>query len=145
MNAEKVLADGEGVTLGRMARFHGQHILSPRHGVAIHINAFNFPAWGMAEKAATALLAGMPVLTKPATSSAMVSHRIMEILVEKAVLPEGDTPHHGKLMDLLMLTVTGGMERTEAQFAKLLLASGFRLVRVCPTATHQSIVEAVLA
>jgi len=85
----KVLADGEGVTLGRMARFHGQHILTPRHGVAIHINAFNFPAWGMAEKAATALLAGMPVLSKPATSSAIVSHRIMELLVEKAVLPEG--------------------------------------------------------
>lgn len=65
------------------------------------------------------------------------------LLILEAVLPEGDTPHHGKLMDLLMLTVTGGMERTEAQFAGLLRASAFRLVRVCPTATHQSIVEAV--
>jgi oxepin-CoA hydrolase/3-oxo-5,6-dehydrosuberyl-CoA semialdehyde dehydrogenase len=85
----RVLADGEGVTLGRMARFHGQHILTPRHGVAIHINAFNFPAWGMAEKAAVALLAGMPVLTKPATSSAIVSHRIIELLALKSVLPAG--------------------------------------------------------
>jgi 3,4-dehydroadipyl-CoA semialdehyde dehydrogenase len=57
--------------------------------VAVHINAFNFPAWGLAEKAAAALLAGMPVLTKPATSSAVVSHRIVEILVERAVLPAG--------------------------------------------------------
>src|SRR5712691_5746454 len=83
------LVDGEGVTLGRSPRFHGQHISVPREGAAVHINAFNFPAWGFAEKAAAALLAGMPVLSKPATSSAMVAHRVMEILVEKKVLPEG--------------------------------------------------------
>jgi oxepin-CoA hydrolase/3-oxo-5,6-dehydrosuberyl-CoA semialdehyde dehydrogenase len=85
----RCLVDGEGVTLGRSPRFHGQHIAVPRAGVAVHINAFNFPAWGLAEKAATALLAGMPVLSKPATSSAMVAHRILEVLVEKAALPEG--------------------------------------------------------
>jgi oxepin-CoA hydrolase/3-oxo-5,6-dehydrosuberyl-CoA semialdehyde dehydrogenase len=85
----RVLADGEGVTLGRSPRFHGQHILVPRHGVAVHVNAFNFPAWGFAEKAAVALLAGVPVLTKPATSSSMLAHRMVEVLVEKAVLPSG--------------------------------------------------------
>jgi len=85
----KFLVDGEGIQLGRSARFHGQHIAVPRHGVAVHINAFNFPAWGFAEKAAVALLAGMPVLSKPATSSAMVAHRIMELLAEKKLLPEG--------------------------------------------------------
>ena len=85
----KFLVDGEGVQLGRSVRFHGQHISVPRHGVAVHVNAFNFPAWGFAEKAAVALLAGMPVLAKPATSSAMVAHRIMEILAEKKILPEG--------------------------------------------------------
>jgi oxepin-CoA hydrolase/3-oxo-5,6-dehydrosuberyl-CoA semialdehyde dehydrogenase len=85
----RLLVDGEGVTLGRSPRFHGQHIQVPRHGVAVHVNAFNFPAWGFAEKAAVALLAGMPVVSKPATSSALVAHRIMEILVEKAILPEG--------------------------------------------------------
>src|SRR6266849_3039062 len=89
LGAAKFLIDGEGVQLGRSPRFHGQHINVPRHGVAVHINAFNFPAWGLAEKAASALLAGMPVLSKPATSSAMVAHRVMEILVEKMVLPEG--------------------------------------------------------
>src|SRR6267142_3011873 len=89
LGASKVLVDGEGMQLGRSPRFHGQHICVSRHGVAAHINAFNFPAWGLAEKAASALLAGMPVLSKPETSSAMVAHRVMEIFVEKRVLPDG--------------------------------------------------------
>ena len=89
LGAAKVLLDGEGVQLGRSPRFHGQHIFTPRRGVAVHVNAFNFPAWGFAEKAAVALLAGMPVLSKPATSSAMVAHRIVEVLAEAKLLPEG--------------------------------------------------------
>jgi 3,4-dehydroadipyl-CoA semialdehyde dehydrogenase len=89
LGATKVLVDGEGVSLGRTPRFHGQHLQVARPGVAVHINAFNFPAWGLAEKAACALLAGMPVLSKPATSSALVAHRIMEVLVEAKSLPEG--------------------------------------------------------
>jgi len=89
LGAAKFLVDGESTQLGRSPRFHGQHVCVPRTGVAVHINAFNFPAWGFAEKAAAALLAGMPVLSKPATSSAMVAHRIMEILVDMKILPEG--------------------------------------------------------
>jgi oxepin-CoA hydrolase/3-oxo-5,6-dehydrosuberyl-CoA semialdehyde dehydrogenase len=85
----RFVVDGEGIPLGRTPRFHGQHIAVPRRGVAVHINAFNFPAWGFAEKAAVALLAGVPVVSKPATSSAMVAHRITELLVEKKALPEG--------------------------------------------------------
>jgi 3,4-dehydroadipyl-CoA semialdehyde dehydrogenase len=85
----RFLVDGEGIQLGRSARFHGQHVAVPRHGVAVHINAFNFPAWGFAEKAAVALLAGMPVLSKPATTSAMLAHRIMGLIVEKNLLPDG--------------------------------------------------------
>jgi oxepin-CoA hydrolase/3-oxo-5,6-dehydrosuberyl-CoA semialdehyde dehydrogenase len=85
----KVLVDGDGAALGRSARLFGQHVHVPREGVAVHINAFNFPAWGLGEKAACALLAGMPVIVKPATSTAMVAHRIVEILVEGGVLPEG--------------------------------------------------------
>jgi oxepin-CoA hydrolase/3-oxo-5,6-dehydrosuberyl-CoA semialdehyde dehydrogenase len=85
----RFLVDGEGMQLGRSPRFHGQHVCVPRAGVAVHINAFNFPAWGFAEKAAGALLAGMPVLSKPATSSAMVAHRIMELIVDKRILPDG--------------------------------------------------------
>jgi len=89
LGARKFLVDGEGLQLGRSARFHGQHVALPRHGVAVHINAFNFPAWGFAEKAAVALLAGMPVLTKPATSSAMVAFRVVETLIQKKLLPDG--------------------------------------------------------
>ena len=85
----KVLADGEGVPLGRSARLYGQHLLSPRHGVAVHINAFNFPAWGMGEKMAVALLAGMPVISKPATSTALMAHRIAELWVASGALPAG--------------------------------------------------------
>lgn len=89
LGAVRFLADGEGVQLGRSPRFHGQHVSVPRAGVAVHINAFNFPVWGFAEKAAAALLAGMPVVSKPATSSAMVAHRVMEILVDTQHLPAG--------------------------------------------------------
>jgi len=64
------------------------------------------------------------------------------LLIVEAVLPDGDTPHHGKLMDLLMLTVTGGVERSAEQFAGLLKESGFRLIAVHCTATHQSVIEA---
>jgi len=85
----KFLLDGEGISLGRGAKLWGQHILTPRTGVAVHINAFNFPAWGMMEKAAVALLAGVPILSKPATSTALVAHRIMELIVESGLVPPG--------------------------------------------------------
>lgn len=84
-----VLPDGEGVQLGRTPRLWGQHVLLPRRGVAVHVNAFNFPAWGLAEKAACAWLAGLPVLTKPATATAMVAERIVRVLVDAKVLPAG--------------------------------------------------------
>ncbi|MEM1206514.1 MAG: 3,4-dehydroadipyl-CoA semialdehyde dehydrogenase [Acidobacteriota bacterium] len=81
--------DGDGVQLARTEGFWGQHLWVSRRGVAVHINAFNFPAWGFAEKAACALLAGVPVITKPATSTALVTERCVEILLEAGVLPEG--------------------------------------------------------
>jgi oxepin-CoA hydrolase/3-oxo-5,6-dehydrosuberyl-CoA semialdehyde dehydrogenase len=89
LGTERFLVDGEGIQLGRSPRFHGQHVAVPRHGVAVHINAFNFPAWGFAEKAAAALLAGMPVLSKPATATAMAAHRAMQVIVDAKLLPEG--------------------------------------------------------
>lgn len=85
----RFLVDGEGIQLTRSVRFFGQHIAVPRAGVAVHVNAFNFPAWGLAEKAAVALLAGMPVVSKPGTSTALVAHRIVELLVESNLLPAG--------------------------------------------------------
>ena len=83
------LVDGELEHLARNPRYVGQHVRVPRHGVAVHINAFNFPAWGFGEKAAVALLAGVPVLCKPATSTALVTARMFEILVAANVVPAG--------------------------------------------------------
>ena len=82
LGAKQVLEDGEMISLARNPRWVGRHVYTSLGGVAIHINAFNFPAWGFAEKAATAILAGMPVVNKPATSTALVAARIAEILVE---------------------------------------------------------------
>jgi hypothetical protein len=73
-----------------------------------------------------------------------VMHHDARLLIVETVLPDGDAPHPGKLLDLVMLTVTGGRERTEQEFADLLAAAGLRLERVVPTAAEQSIVEAVV-
>ncbi len=116
LGARKWLADGDTVLLGRSPRFVGQHLLLPRRGVAVHINAFNFPAWGFGEKAACALLAGMPVFVKPATSTAILAHRIFELLIEAKLAPEGAlsllTGAAGDLVDQLrgedVLSFTGG-------------------------------------
>ncbi|MDJ0520689.1 MAG: 3,4-dehydroadipyl-CoA semialdehyde dehydrogenase [Planctomycetota bacterium] len=83
------LSDGDGIQLGRTARFWGQHIYVPKHGAAVHINAFNFPAWNMFEKAACSLLAGVPVIEKPGTATAMVAWRMAQIVVESGLVPEG--------------------------------------------------------
>ena len=85
----RTLVDGDGIQLGRSPRLFGQHAYVARLGVAVHINAYNFPAWGLGEKAACALLAGMPIVAKPATSTALVTYRMVQILVEDRVLPEG--------------------------------------------------------
>ena len=85
----RFLLDGEGVQLGRSPRFVGQHVSLSRTGIAVHVNAFNFPAWGLAEKAACALLAGVPIVSKPATSTALVAYRIAKIAVESGLLPRG--------------------------------------------------------
>ncbi len=89
LGTKPYVLDGAGVQLGRTPRFWGQHVLVPRMGVAVHVNAFNFPAWGMMEKAACALLAGVPVVEKPGTPTALLAWRIAQIVVEKAGLPEG--------------------------------------------------------
>ncbi|MBJ95819.1 MAG: aldehyde dehydrogenase [Rickettsiales bacterium] len=83
------LTDGDLIQLTRAPRYVGQHLLVPRLGAAVHINAFNFPAWGMGEKLAVALLAGMPVVVKPATSTAPLAARMVEIAVESGLLPAG--------------------------------------------------------
>jgi oxepin-CoA hydrolase/3-oxo-5,6-dehydrosuberyl-CoA semialdehyde dehydrogenase len=73
----------------RGSKVRTQDVWVPRRGVAIHINAFNFPAWGMVGKLAVALLAGMPVLSKPATSTSALAGRIAELIIDSQVLPKG--------------------------------------------------------
>jgi oxepin-CoA hydrolase/3-oxo-5,6-dehydrosuberyl-CoA semialdehyde dehydrogenase len=85
----QVINDGETEQIGRTPRYGGKHIYTTMHGAAVHVNAFNFPAWGMIEKAAVALLAGMPVVSKPATSTALLAHRMTEVIVESGALPDG--------------------------------------------------------
>lgn len=83
------LLDGDAIQLARNPRFVGQHIYTTRPGVAVHINAFNFPAWGTFEKVAVAILAGVPVITKPATATALVTWRAVRLLVESGCMPVG--------------------------------------------------------
>jgi len=85
----KFLLDGAAEPLGKAGTFAGQHIVTPLHGAAVHINAFNFPCWGLLEKLAPALLAGVPVVTKPATVTAYVAHALMRMIAESAILPAG--------------------------------------------------------
>jgi len=89
LGERRVLPDGEPEALSRGGGWVGRHLLVPKPGVAVLVNAFNFPAWGFGEKAACALLAGMPVIVKPATSTALVTWRMIRILDEAGILPEG--------------------------------------------------------
>jgi 3,4-dehydroadipyl-CoA semialdehyde dehydrogenase len=83
------LLDGDAVSLNKDGSFKSQHILTPTHGVALFINAFNFPAWGLWEKAAPALLSGVPVIVKPATATAWLTQKMVEDVVAAGVLPAG--------------------------------------------------------
>jgi 3,4-dehydroadipyl-CoA semialdehyde dehydrogenase len=85
----RALRDGDAVKLGKEPLFQSQHLQVPTRGVALFINAFNFPAWGLWEKAAPALLSGVPVIVKPATSTAWLTQRMVRDVVEAGVLPAG--------------------------------------------------------
>ncbi|VTU16195.1 3,4-dehydroadipyl-CoA semialdehyde dehydrogenase [Variovorax sp. PBL-E5] len=85
----RVLRDGDAVKLGKEPVFMSQHVQVPTRGVALFINAFNFPSWGLWEKAAPALLSGVPVIVKPATSTAWLTQRMVRDVVEAGVLPAG--------------------------------------------------------
>ena len=85
----QVYVDGDIEQLSRNGTFLGQHICTPLHGVAVHINAFNFPVWGMLEKLAPTLLAGVPAIVKPATNSCYVTELAVKLMLDSGILPEG--------------------------------------------------------
>lgn len=86
---EPFYVDGAPENLSRNGTFIGRHICVPLEGCAIHINAFNFPVWGMLEKIAPTLLAGMPAIVKPATSTCYLTEKVVQAIVESEILPEG--------------------------------------------------------
>ena len=125
-----VLVDGKVTRLSR-ARFVAHHVRMPRPGAAVHINAFNFPAWGTFEKVAVSILAGMPVVTKPATATAWLAWRMTQIIVDAKILPPGaftlicgsagDLLDHLGAHDTLAFTGsadTGGFLRSKEAFVK---------------------------
>ncbi|MGJ8527556.1 phenylacetic acid degradation bifunctional protein PaaZ [Maritalea sp.] len=84
-----IYPDGDLEILSRNGTFLGQHYCTPLLGVAVHINAFNFPVWGMLEKLAPTLLAGVPAIVKPATSTSYLTEACVKMMVESGILPEG--------------------------------------------------------
>ncbi len=86
---DTVYLDGAVEPLGKSGQFVGQHIMTSRLGMAVQVNAFNFPVWGPLEKFAPAFLAGVPSLIKPASQTAYLTARLIELMVSSGLLPEG--------------------------------------------------------
>lgn len=81
--------EGKFERLSRRGTFSGQHICVPKHGVGVHINAFNFPVWGMVEKLAPAIIAGLPCVVKPSPTGAYLAHAVFEDIIASGILPDG--------------------------------------------------------
>jgi len=86
---ESFAVDGEGINLSKNNTFMAHHILVPKEGVAIHINAFNFPVWGMLEKVAVNWLAGVPAIVKPATVTSYLTEAVVKEIIASNILPKG--------------------------------------------------------
>ena len=87
--SSNVLHEGPALNLGKRGGFAGTHILVPKGGLAVHINAFNFPIWGLLEKFAPSFLAAMPCIGKPATATSYLTHAVVKMIHESGLLPEG--------------------------------------------------------
>ena len=87
-NAQFVI-DGPAEVMGRKGSFVGQHVMTPLQGVAVHINAFNFPVWGMLEKLSVNLLAGVPAIVKPASQTAYLTEAVFRDMIASKIFPEG--------------------------------------------------------
>ena len=113
-----LIHEGPALPLGRQGGFAGTHILVPRGGVAVHINAFNFPVWGLLEKFAPSFLAGMPCIAKPATATSYLTEAAVRLMFESGLLPAGSLQlvigGTGDLLDRLqgqdVVTFTGSAD-----------------------------------
>jgi oxepin-CoA hydrolase / 3-oxo-5,6-dehydrosuberyl-CoA semialdehyde dehydrogenase len=118
---DRVLVEGPPEQLGKRGQFLGQHLLTPLLGVAVQINAFNFPVWGPLEKLAPALIAGVPTLIKPASPTGYLTARVAELIIESGLLPDGalqlvsggagDLLDHLTEQDLVSFTGSAGTAR----------------------------------
>ncbi len=134
---DHIYVDGALETLSKSGAFVGQHVCVPLEGAAIHINAFNFPVWGMLEKLAPALLAGMPAIVKPATATCYLTERVFRRIIESGVLPEGavqllcggigDLLDHVDCQDVVSFTGSGATAR-KLRLHPALGASAVRLI-----------------
>ena len=113
-----LIHEGPAMLLGKKGGFAGTHILVPRGGVAVHINAFNFPVWGLLEKFAPCFLAGMPCIGKPATATSYLTEAVVRLMMESGLLPAGSLQlvigSTGDLLDRLngsdVITFTGSAD-----------------------------------
>ena len=116
--SSNVLHEGPAIPLSKEGQFIGSHVLVPKRGVAVHINAFNFPMWGMLEKFAPSFLAGMPCIVKPATATSFVAEACMRLIHASGLLPAGALQliigSSGDLLDRLeetdVVTFTGSAD-----------------------------------
>lgn len=116
--SSNIVHEGPAIPLGKKGGFAGTHILVPRRGVAVHINAFNFPVWGLLEKFAPTFLAGMPCIGKPATATSYLTEAMVRLVEESGILPPGSLQlvigGTGDLLDRLngsdVVTFTGSAD-----------------------------------
>jgi len=128
-----VYVDGSVEALSRGGTFVGQHICVPLEGAAVHINAFNFPVWGMLEKLAPAFLAGVPSIVKPATATSYLTEQVVRRIVESGILPEGaiqlicggvgDLFDHLTCQDLVCFTGSAGTAQKLRQHPAIMAQS----------------------
>lgn len=142
-----VYLDGDMEQLSRKGSFIGQHVCTPKTGVAVHINAFNFPVWGMLEKLAPTLLAGMPAIIKPASVTSYVTEACFAMMVESGIFPDGSFQlvcgGTGDLLDRLgsqdVVSFTGS-----AQTATTLRSNSNLLANSVPFIAEQDSLNAIV-
>lgn len=115
LNNDTFIVEGDVQPLSSQGTFIGQHILTPKEGVSVHINAYNFPVWGMLEKITPSLIAGVPVIVKPGTVTCYLAEVVVKAIIESKILPEASlqliSGSVGDLLDYLqeqdVVTFTG--------------------------------------
>jgi len=127
-------ADGEPIKLSKEGSFIGHHIMVPKEGVAVHINAFNFPIWGMLEKAAVNWLAGVPCIVKPATITSYLTEIVVKDIIQSGILPPGS-------LQLICGSANGILDHVESQDVVTFTgsASTGRMLKAHPRLLEESV------